>query len=169
MVLYGGVSLCIYMHGTTKEINRLVSASAALANGEASANASEEVYSELLGWLAERDGVRTDVIAGTSAGGINGVYLAKALARNLDQDNLRDLWLERGDLDVLLWGPSFVKWRAPARVRRPAAREGVRLSDRLAGVRRRPLGVQGTLNAARRSRAAPVGVLAGALRRGELA
>jgi patatin-related protein len=116
MVLYGGVSLCIYMHGTTKEINRLVSASAALASGEASTNASEEVYRELLGWLARRDGVRTDVsvdvIAGTSAGGINGVYLAKALARNLDQDNLRDLWLERGDLNVLLWGPSILKWRA---------------------------------------------------------
>lgn len=116
LVLYGGVSLCIYMHGTTKEINRLVSGSAALANGEASTSESERVYRELLEWLAERDGVRTDVsvdvIAGTSAGGINGVYLAKALARNLSQDNLRDLWLDRGDLNVLLWGPSVLKWRA---------------------------------------------------------
>lgn len=116
LVLYGGVSLCIYMHGTTKEINRLVGASAALANGEASTSESERVYRELLEWLAKRDRVRTDVsvdvIAGTSAGGINGVYLAKALARNLSQDNLRDLWLDRGDLNVLLWGPSVLKWRA---------------------------------------------------------
>lgn len=119
MVLYGGVSLCIYMHGTTKELNRLVSGSAALANGEASTIESERVYRELLEWLAERDGVRTDVsvdvITGTSAGGINGVYLAKALARNLSQDNLRDLWLDRADLNVLLWAPSVLKrlkWRA---------------------------------------------------------
>jgi patatin-related protein len=115
LVLYGGVSLCIYMHGTTKEIDRLVGASAALAAGEAATSASERVYRELLEWLAERDGVRTDisvdVIAGTSAGGINGVYLAKALARNLSQDNLRDLWLDHADLNVLLWGPSFVNWR----------------------------------------------------------
>jgi patatin-related protein len=116
LVLYGGVSLCIYMHGTTKEIDRLVSASAALAAGEASTTESERVYRELLEWLARRDEVRTDisvdVIAGTSAGGINGVYLAKALARNLSQDNLRDLWLDHADLNVLLWGPSFVTWRA---------------------------------------------------------
>jgi patatin-related protein len=115
LVLYGGVSLCIYMHGTTKEIDRLVSASAALAAGEAAGSASEQVYRELLEWLAERDRVRTDVsvdvVAGTSAGGINGVYLAKAMARNLSQDGLRDVWLERGSLNVLLWGPSFLNWR----------------------------------------------------------
>jgi patatin-related protein len=116
LILYGGVSLCIYMHGTTKEIDRLVSGSAALAAGEAATTESDRVYRELLEWLAQRDGVRTDisvdVIAGTSAGGINGVYLAKALARNLSQDNLRDLWLDHADLNVLLWGPSFLKWRA---------------------------------------------------------
>jgi patatin-related protein len=116
LVLYGGVSLCIYMHGTTKEIDRLASASAALAAGEASTTESERVYRELLEWLAQRDEVRTDlsvdVIAGTSAGGINGVYLAKALARNLSQDNLRDLWLDHADLNGLLWGLSFVDWRA---------------------------------------------------------
>lgn len=137
LVLYGGVSLCIYMHGTTKEINRLIGASAALATDETSTNETERVYRELLEWLAERDGVRTDItvdtIAGTSAGGINGVYLAKALARNLDQDNLRDLWLERGDLEVLLWGPSFLKWRyripgALARLLRKPALDGAKMA-----------------------------------------
>ena len=43
-----------------------------------------------------------DVIAGTSAGGINGIYLAKSLAHNLSQDGLRDLWFERGDMRELL-------------------------------------------------------------------
>jgi patatin-related protein len=138
LILYGGVSLCIYMHGTTKEIDRLVGASAALATGEAATNRSEQVYRELLAWLSQRDGVRTDVsvdvIAGTSAGGINGVYLAKALARNLSQDNLRDLWLDRADLKVLLWGPSFLKWRerVPAAVMRLLAKpalDGTRMAE----------------------------------------
>lgn len=109
LVLYGGVSLCVYMHGTTKEINHLVSASAMLAaGGEAGTTSSGAVYGELLERMAAEKGVRTDVvvdvIAGTSAGGINGVYLAKALAGNLSQDRLRDLWLQRADIKGMLRG-----------------------------------------------------------------
>jgi patatin-related protein len=74
---------------------------------------SERFYRELLRETAERnDGVRTrvvvDVIAGTSAGGINGVYLAKALAHNRSQESLRDLWLNRGDIKQLLRGPGWL-------------------------------------------------------------
>jgi patatin-related protein len=110
LVLYGGVSLCIYMHGTTKEVNRLVSASASLAGTSSTELApSAAVYRELLEAMAKREGVRTDVvvdvIAGTSAGGINGVYLAKALARDLDQDALRNLWLRHADIKLLLNAP----------------------------------------------------------------
>jgi hypothetical protein len=49
--------------------------------------------------------VVVDVVAGTSAGGINGIYLARALAHNRSQDALRDLWFERGDMRqvLLLW------------------------------------------------------------------
>jgi patatin-related protein len=117
LVLYGGVSLCIYMHGTTKEINRLVRASAKLAAGaEHDSTPTEGVYRELLLWLAQRDRVRTeisvDVIAGTSAGGINGIYLAKALAHDLSQDRLRDLWLEHGDLTELMRGIPGTPWQA---------------------------------------------------------
>jgi patatin-related protein len=115
VVLYGGVSLAIYMHGTTKELNRLVKASAVAdrdGNGDDTAKLtqSEQVWSDLLSELTERDAhkVRTrvvvDVIAGTSAGGINGVYLAKALAHNRSQDSLRDLWLNHGDITQLLRG-----------------------------------------------------------------
>lgn len=57
------------------------------------------------------EGLRThvivDLIAGTSAGGINGICLAKALAYNLSQDELRNLWFERGDIDGLLAHPPF--------------------------------------------------------------
>jgi patatin-related protein len=120
LVLYGGVSLCIYMHGTTKEIHRLVKASATLTAGSGEqASPSEAVYGELLRRMADKNRVRTEVvvdaIAGTSAGGINGVYLAKALAHNLSQDGLRDLWMRLGDVRWLLRG-----WRwLPAVVRAP--------------------------------------------------
>ena len=71
------------------------------------------MYRELLQDTAERnDGVRTrvvvDVIAGTSAGGMNGVYLAKSLAHNRSQDALRDLWLSRGDIKQLVRGPGWM-------------------------------------------------------------
>jgi patatin-related protein len=114
VVLYGGVSLAIYMHGTTKELHRLVKASALEDHGaDGKGTPSERVYRELLRNTAERnEGVRTrvvvDVIAGTSAGGMNGVYLAKSLAHNRSQDALRDLWLGRGDIKGLLRGPGWV-------------------------------------------------------------
>jgi patatin-related protein len=114
VVLYGGASLAIYMHGTTKELQRLVKASALTERGAVGETASERVYGELLAELARRDpgGVRTrvvvDVVAGTSAGGINGVYLAKAVAHNRPLDALRDLWFERGDIKVLLRGPDWL-------------------------------------------------------------
>ena len=114
-VLYGGVSLCIYMHGVTKELHRLVRASNAIENDKATSTPVEGVYAELLRDLAERsDGVRTrvvlDIVSGTSAGGINGIFLAKALAHDLELDPLRKLWLEEGDIRRLARGP--VGWVA---------------------------------------------------------
>src|SRR5262249_14058077 len=55
--------------------------------------------------------VVVDVVAGTSAGGINGVYLAKALAHDRSQDGLRDLWFTRGDMNQLLLGPRWLTWK----------------------------------------------------------
>jgi patatin-related protein len=105
-VCYGGVSLCVYMHGITKELHRLVRASLA-RNG--ALTGSELVYRDLLGYVTEqRGGVRLDVVidvvTGTSAGGINGIYLSKALAGNRSQDALRNLWLEKADIKQLLRG-----------------------------------------------------------------
>src|SRR5213080_3170335 len=87
VVCYGGSSLAIYMHGVTKEIHRLVKASALRAAGEAPQSASEQAYVNLLDELVaatDRVDLRVivDVVAGTSAGGINGIYLSKALAGN---------------------------------------------------------------------------------------
>jgi len=118
LVCYGGSSLAVYMHGVTKELHRLVKGSALLEVDEGDvATPSERVYGRLLDELAERSGeqlrtrVVVDVIAGTSAGGINGVCLAKALAHNLPQEEFRSLWFERGDLDGLLSAPRWLPTR----------------------------------------------------------
>jgi patatin-related protein len=117
LVCYGGSSLAIYMHGVTKELNRLVKGSALIASADANTDIgtpSERVYAKLLGELAQRDGgvqtrVVVDVIAGTSAGGINGICLAKALAHNRSQDELRTLWFDHGNIDGLLNAPAWLK------------------------------------------------------------
>ena len=49
-----------------------------------------------------------DVISGTSAGGINGVFLAKAIAHDLSQQSLRDLWFDEADIGKLLVGPRWL-------------------------------------------------------------
>jgi len=68
-----------------------------------------EWYKRLLKmWIDDPEKVRTrvvvDVIAGTSAGGINGVILAKALAHDLPVDNLTALWLDKASLAKLTNG-----------------------------------------------------------------
>jgi patatin-related protein len=65
-------------------------------------------YDHLLDlWADDVKRVRTrvvvDVIAGTSAGGINGVFLAKALAHDLSQDGLTALWMDKASLARLTW------------------------------------------------------------------
>jgi predicted acylesterase/phospholipase RssA len=54
----------------------------------------------------ETDPVRTrfviDVLSGTSAGGINAIFLAKALANNQSIEQLKQLWIEEGDITQLL-------------------------------------------------------------------
>ena len=114
LVCYGGVSLAIYMHGVTRELHRLVTASSRFDEepNPFKPSCTEHVYWELLHELAATDGVQTrvvvDVISGTSAGGINGVFLAKALAHDLSQQSLRDLWFEEADITKLLAGPRLL-------------------------------------------------------------
>jgi patatin-related protein len=43
-----------------------------------------------------------DIISGTSAGGLNGIFLAKALANDQDMKGLTRLWMEEGDIARLL-------------------------------------------------------------------
>jgi patatin-related protein len=120
LVCYGGVSLAIYMHGITKELHRAIRASVLeehdLPSGDEAA--SEHAYRELLKALRAERNVQTrivvDAIAGSSAGGINGIFLAKALAHDLNQDKLRDLWFEHGDLGKIIREPEGIRERLAA-------------------------------------------------------
>ncbi len=130
LVCYGGVSLAVYMHGITKEILKLVRASrdyhtytnrkdptmsyAAVAQPRKDPVDTEQVYFELLRKIGKTLDLRivVDIIAGASAGGINGVILARALAHDLEIDPLRDFWLKHSDVAELM--PTHVKagpWR----------------------------------------------------------
>jgi patatin-related protein len=129
LVCYGGVSLAIYMHGVTKELHKLVIASRQFDKlGSEGTNPfdadteSEHSYFEALRDLTKDDGrdrrdplsVSIDVISGTSAGGINGVCLAKVLCRNSSQEELKDLWINQADLKVLLRSPGIGGWQLRA-------------------------------------------------------
>ncbi len=105
LICYGGISLAVYMHGAAIAGGRLAAASRAFHDGGAIGGAGA-VYRDLLGAIAARSNVRlrvfTDIIAGASAGGINGIFLARALATGQSLDPLTDLWLEDADVDRLI-------------------------------------------------------------------
>ena len=131
VVMFGGVSLAIYMNGITQELFRMVRATApASAHDDKSASqkpllgdqppkSTSKVYRKLGQMLAHGEPWRTpseidpakdpiltrfvvDILAGTSAGGINSVFLSKALANNQEVDFLNSLWNEQGNIDLLL-------------------------------------------------------------------
>lgn len=109
LVCYGGVSLAVYMHGITKEVWKLSRASMRRKTAPKGvklprAHDSEVVYSQLLDSLAPHTdlSVLVDIIAGASAGGINGILLAQAISTGHDMEPLRSLWLAGADSDRLL-------------------------------------------------------------------
>lgn len=105
VVLYGGVSLAIYMNGIAQELLRMVRGSSDLPDEELSPG--ETIYRQLSRELAGPRGGRKrfviDIISGTSAGGINGVALAKALVvGSKDVEVLREAWTDKADIGLLL-------------------------------------------------------------------
>ncbi len=106
LVCYGGISLAVYMHGITKELWRLLSASRAFCAGDPASGGSERVYRAMFEEIAEASGVRlrvlTDILAGASAGGINSVFLARAIDTGESLDPLTDLWLRDADVERLI-------------------------------------------------------------------
>lgn len=86
LVLYGGVSLAVYENGIVQELYRAIR--------------GDGVYS-LVKDLIDSD-IVVDVISGTSAGGVNGVMLAFALANRREFTASADLWREQADIQQLL-------------------------------------------------------------------
>jgi len=139
VVMYGGVSLAIYINGVAQELLRMVKATAPENDSEGVARTlptkdntpcgTEPIYRKL-SYLVESPANRAsfraalaadtnaaatwqptgdirvrfmvDVLAGTSAGGINSIYLAKALANDQSIDELKNLWVTEGDIHVLI-------------------------------------------------------------------
>ena len=106
LVCYGGISLAVYMHGVTKEIWYATRASRAFHEEGPPSTGAEAVYRRLLELLVSTRDLKLrilpDIISGASAGGINGVFLAQALASGQSLEPLTKLWLERADVEVLL-------------------------------------------------------------------
>jgi len=123
LVCYGGISLAVYMHGVTKELWKLCCASRSFHAGDPPAQDSQGVYRRLLEHVEMHHGVRlrvlSDIVAGASAGGINGVFLAEAIHSGQSLEPLTQLWLERADVDILLdpsarpWSRIAKFWAAP--------------------------------------------------------
>jgi patatin-related protein len=97
VVMNGGVSLAVWISGVAIELLHLVQAS------RRRAEAAWPEYASVLDLLQAT--ARVDVIAGTSAGGLNGGFLAVGLVRDCDLTGMRDLWKDHGDLDALLRDP----------------------------------------------------------------
>jgi patatin-related protein len=86
LVMYGGVSLAIYMNGVANELFRAVR--------------GRGVY-KLFKTLTNSD-VVVDVVSGASAGGINGMFLAYALCNDREFGTCAELWRKQGDIGELL-------------------------------------------------------------------
>jgi patatin-related protein len=118
LVCYGGVSLAVYMHGVTKELFKLIRAAREF-DKQPSTNpfragsppyGTEAAYFDALQDLAGQGHpltVSIDIIAGTSAGGINGIALSKGLALGASQEPLKEVWIQKGDLRQLLRAPAL--------------------------------------------------------------
>ncbi|WPB55533.1 patatin-like protein [Xylophilus sp. GOD-11R] len=162
IVMYGGVSLAIYINGVSNEIFEMACATPrdGVVDEGMDRDSTRDVYRRL-SWLTgnpdlrrryaeairqaatscrgdpydawsrmDTDGLaRTrlvvDVVAGTSAGGINGIFLAKALANGQRFDALQDLWIQEGDIALLLNDEKSYDAKAPgfdaARAQKPAS------------------------------------------------
>jgi len=91
LVLYGGVSLAIYMHGVSREMLNLVRASSFRLDRKSASPPQhsehqdlppvQSAYQDLLDLLSSVADIRVvvDAIAGASAGGVNGIMLALSL------------------------------------------------------------------------------------------
>ncbi len=108
----GGVSLAIWMGGVARKINLLSQASdwrkknllPAQWRSDDETQKVLELYFKLIDLLDVT--VDTDVLSGTSAGGINAALLGYCRAAHCDLGTLRGMWLDLGSLIDLLRNPT---------------------------------------------------------------
>lgn len=130
LVMYGGISLAVYLSGVSKELLSIVRATARCAfddvitlhgDGERRLEPNkasyrvdwddltpvEQVYRRIAataGPNGEPVEVVVDVLSGTSAGGLNSIFLGRALARGGTLDPLDDIWYDHADFANLVTG-----------------------------------------------------------------
>lgn len=93
VAMRGGVSLAVWMGGACQEIEALRRSA-----GPQPSQAASKIYRALLD-RADYNKVVVDVLAGTSAGGLNAVLLSCALLYDMPFDShVRDLWLRVADI-----------------------------------------------------------------------
>jgi patatin-related protein len=107
LVVYGGVSLAIYTHGICQEFYNAVR--------------GRGIY-KLIKAMTDADLV-VDVISGSSAGGVNGVLLAYAIANSNDREivdfsQFAKIWRNNGEAIKLLKKPNVFKFPLGANVNR---------------------------------------------------
>ncbi|MGQ4648492.1 patatin-like protein [Lyngbya aestuarii] len=95
LVVYGGVSLAIYMNGICREFYNAVR--------------GRGIY-KLIKALTDSD-IIVDIVSGTSAGGINGVLLSYALANStedkvVDFEEFAPIWRDDANIRSLMYDPS---------------------------------------------------------------
>lgn len=127
VVMYGGIALCVYMSGITNILYNMVISTARDPN--TGAFLVERNLTDVQKVLRKAAQLRTacrkkertdlpddhaigqtevdckfiiDILSGTSAGGLNNIFLAKALANEQSLDQLTKLWVEEGDIAKLL-------------------------------------------------------------------
>ncbi len=100
--LNGGVSLAIWIGGVADEVLRFVDAGKRVAHGEADDTNPYTALCQELGVLPT-----VDVLAGSSAGGLNAAFLATAVIHGCtDLHPIKQLWLDHGSFDHLLRPPT---------------------------------------------------------------
>jgi patatin-related protein len=121
---HGSFAHAYYSLGASVQLHKMVRASESVGERNGDLSPSERVFDDLLSYLEGVHDVRTrivvDAISGASAGGINAVFLAKALAVGGSLEPPRDLWISRGSAGELLPGPVWL----PAKLRIQMAAAG---------------------------------------------
>lgn len=110
LVLYGGVSLAVYMNGVVTEIWQALRASQDRYSRSREVSGTAAAYCNLMDKLKQMQGAHdlrivVDTIAGTSAGGVNGAVLGKAIASGADGRILNKIWVERAGIEELAAPP----------------------------------------------------------------